>query len=134
MKKVMCFGTFDGLHRGHEHYLREARKLGDFLVAVVALDGTVAAVKGRAPARSEGERLRQVERLGIADRVVLGGSGDKLAVVERERPDVLAFGYDQRAFTESAAEELEKRGVKVEVVRIGAFRPERFKSSLLREK
>ena len=130
----MCFGTFDVLHRGHEHYLREARKLGDFLVVVVALDGTVAAVKGRAPARSEGERLRRVERLGIADRVVLGRSGDKLAVIEDEKPDVLAFGYDQKAFTGSAAGELRKRGLKVEVVRIGAFRPERFKSSLLRGK
>ena len=41
MKKVMCFGTFDGVHKGHEYYLHEARKLGDYIVVVVALEDVV---------------------------------------------------------------------------------------------
>ena len=91
MKKVMCFGTFDLFHRGHEFYLREARKLGDYLVVVVALDETVRAVKGRPAENDQETRLRNLQKLGLADKVIPGNHGDKLKVVEAEKPDVLCF-------------------------------------------
>ena len=47
--RVLAFGTFDILHPGHDHYLQEARKLGDELWVVVALDETVRQGKGRLP-------------------------------------------------------------------------------------
>ena len=37
----MATGTFDILHMGHIYYLKEAKKLGDELVIVVARDFTV---------------------------------------------------------------------------------------------
>lgn len=45
MKKVMTFGTFDVFHPGHLYYLREAKKLGNYLVTVVARDETVLNIK-----------------------------------------------------------------------------------------
>jgi FAD synthetase len=48
MKKkrvVMTFGTFDLLHPGHLHYLSEAKKLGDYLITIVARDATVERLK-----------------------------------------------------------------------------------------
>jgi len=36
MVKVMATGTFDLLHMGHIYYLKEAKKLGDKLVTVIA--------------------------------------------------------------------------------------------------
>lgn len=130
-KKVMCFGTFDVLHEGHKFYLTEARKLGDCLVVVVARDGTVASVKNRQPLNDENKRLRNVQRLGIADKVVLGNSGDKLKVVIDEKPGVICLGYDQSFFTEQLKEKLLQRGLKVKVVRLPAFKPDVYKSSLL---
>jgi FAD synthetase len=133
MKKVMCFGTFDILHRGHEYYLREAMKLGDSLVVVVALDATVASVKGKLPQNNQRQRLENLQKLGIADKVILGHSGDKLKVVEDEKPAILCFGYDQESFTKDAKETLQQRGIKVEVVRLNSFHPDKYKSSLLRK-
>ncbi len=134
MKKVMCFGTFDVLHKGHEFYLLEARKLGDFLVVAVARDSTVASVKKRKPLNDEAVRARNVQKLGIADRVVLGHKDDKLRIIEAEMPDVICLGYDQMSFTENLGVRLRQRGLKnVEIVRLPSYHPEKYKSSLLRK-
>ena len=47
MRKVMVFGTFDIIHKGHINMLIQAKKLGDFLVVVLACDKTIEAVKNR---------------------------------------------------------------------------------------
>jgi cytidyltransferase-like protein len=44
-KVVMTFGTFDVFHPGHRFYLTEARKLGNRLIVIVALDSTVEKIK-----------------------------------------------------------------------------------------
>ena len=72
MVKVMAFGTFDILHAGHIHMLREAKAYGDFLVVVVARDVTVLAVKHHSPKNSEEERLKNLQNLNIADKVMPG--------------------------------------------------------------
>ena len=132
MVKVMCFGTFDRLHEGHRFYLRESRKSGDELIVVVSLDATVQKVKGRLPALGQAARLKQVEASGLADRAVLGSSTDKFEFILKEKPDVIALGYDQKVFTDGIEEKLKERGLaKVRVERIGSFHPEKYKSSIL---
>ncbi len=130
----MCFGTFDILHEGHKFYLREAKKLGNCLVVVVARDETVKEVKKQQPLNDENARIKNLQQLEIADKVILGNPGDKLKVVENEIPDIICFGYDQKAFTENAKEKLRQRGFNVEVVRLPAYKPEVYKSSLLKKK
>ncbi len=131
MKKVMCFGTFDKLHKGHEYYLRKAKELGDFLVVVVALDETVRQTKNRTPQYSADERIRQLQKFVVADKVIAGNPGDKLKVVADEEPDIICLGYDQVFFTDNLKEKLRQRGLKPEIVRIGAYMPELYKSSRL---
>ena len=134
MIKVMCFGTFDVLHEGHKFYLSEAKKLGGFLVVVVARDETVSEVKQKPPLHDEKERVRSLQQLGIADKVILGNPGDKLKVVEDEKPQVICLGYDQTYFTDKIREKLQQRGLDVEVIRLPAFKPDVYKSSLLKKK
>jgi bifunctional ADP-heptose synthase (sugar kinase/adenylyltransferase) len=38
---VMCFGTFDIFHPGHEFYLREAQKFASKMTIVIARDARV---------------------------------------------------------------------------------------------
>ncbi|MBI2581446.1 FAD synthase [Candidatus Woesearchaeota archaeon] len=133
MKKVMCFGTFDVLHDGHRFYLTGAKKLGDYLVVVVARDQTVVEVKKQQPLNDENARIKNLQQLGIANKVVLGYRGDKLKIVEEEKPDVICLGYDQTFFTEGIKEKLQQRGLNVEVVRLPAYKPEVYKSSLIKK-
>ncbi|MBN2367590.1 adenylyltransferase/cytidyltransferase family protein [Candidatus Woesearchaeota archaeon] len=130
--KAMAFGTFDLLHKGHEFYLKKAKKYGH-LTVVVARDLTVKKVKGHFPRHNEQRRLEAVKKLAVADDVMLGNLGDPLKVVEDVRPDILCFGYDQRSFTEDAMKKLRERGLLVETVRIQAHMPHVYKSSKLGE-
>ena len=135
MKHVVAMGTFDLLHPGHTYYLSEARKLGDRLTVVVSRNETAALVKGRPPIHSEPERVEGIRRLGIADDVILGRLDDRLQTILGLQPDVVALGYDQRAFTEQLEETLHERGLPaVRVVRIPAFKPDVYKSSILRRR
>ena len=131
-KKVMAFGTFDILHPGHIYFLKRARALGDFLVVSIARERNVTKIKGRKPIHTEQDRKKMLESLRLVDRVVLGDREDYLKHILREKPDVIALGYDQKVYTENLSDNLEKRGLKVRIVRIRAFGPNLYKSSKFR--
>lgn len=131
-KTVLCFGTFDGLHQGHEDYFRQAREQGDHLVVVVARDTTVVDVKGDLPAMNEKERLTAIQDHVMVDDAMLGYPDDKYRIIEEIQPDVICLGYDQEAFTDTLDFELARRGLAATVVRCEPYYPDTFKSSLLR--
>ena len=133
MKKVMCAGTFDIIHPGHLYYLSEAKKYGDKLIVVVARDDTSKAFKGKSPIHSERERLEAVRMLKIVDEAVLGKHGDIFNIIEEIKPDVICLGYDQKVQKQQLEDELKKRGIKADVVRIDAYMPNLYKSSKLRK-
>src|SRR3989338_9001076 len=94
MKTVMAFGSFDVLHPGHLYFLKSAKKLGDRLVVVVALDRTIEKIKGKSPKYKERERLEHVRELGFADKAVLGYEVDPYEIIEEINPDIICVGYD----------------------------------------
>ena len=132
--KVMAFGTFDVIHPGHSFYLKKAKKLGKKLLVVVARDLTVKNVKGKMPHHMEQRRLNDVKSLGIADEVVLGYLGDPLRIIEEVKPDTIALGYDQHAFTDNLFNTLKERGLLIDIVRIPSYKPEVNKSSIVKKK
>lgn len=132
MTTIMAFGSFDILHPGHIYFLKEAKKLGDKLIVVVALDSTIQEVKGNAPKYNERERVEHIRDLKIADRVMLGYEADKYEVIEEINPDVIALGYDQDGFADKLKEEMEKRKMNPKIIRIGSYKEEHYKSSKLR--
>ncbi len=132
MTRVLVFGSFDVLHEGHRYFFRRARELGDELFVVVARDSTIRAVKKQDPKYNENERLKQVQEVSYVDRAVLGNEGDKLDIIELIKPNIIVLGYDQDSFTEGLAGKLVDRGLKVKIVGLPAYKPEIFKSSLLK--
>jgi FAD synthetase len=130
MKKVLCTGTFDILHSGHLDYFKQAKQYGDYLVVVVARDSSVIKEKGM-PRRSEKERLARVMTVPLVDKAILGNEGDKLKIVEQEKPDVICLGYDQKVDEQILKEALAKRGLTPEIVRMNPYAPEKYKSSLI---
>ncbi len=133
MKKVMVTGTFDFVHKGHEYFLKAAKKHGDYLVVLIARDRTVKNVKGAKPMFDEKKRKEAVEKLGIANKVILGNVGDKYAGIEKENPAIICLGYDQRFFTDKLELELKKRKINAKIVRLRAFKPSTYKSSKLKK-
>ncbi len=131
--KVLVFGTFDDLHPGHLALFQQAKNLGEELYVVVARDETVINTKKRLPVQNEQLRLQNVQQAPGVFSARLGQAGDKYAVIEEIRPDVIALGYDQSFFVDQLNSELSKRGLHPRIVRLKAFHPERYKSSLLRE-
>ena len=130
MQKVMAFGTFDTLHPGHTYALKAAKKLGDYLVVIIARDKTVEKVKGRKPVFNEKIRLENLKHLGIADKVRLGSLGNKYQVIIDEKPDVIALGYDQKFFVDDLKNVIDKN---VRIIRLKPHKPGIYKSSKLRK-
>ena len=96
---VMVFGTFDYLHAGHENLFTQSKKLGSEIIAIIARDKTVKTIKGELPDHNEKQRFKNLKETGWANKVVLGNLKDKSKVIKDYRPDIIALGYDQFAFT-----------------------------------
>lgn len=119
--RVMAFGSFSIIHPGHVYYLEEARKLGDYLIAVLATDRNIEKEKGKKPHISEQERLAVVAALKPVDEAVLGDDADFYRVVKEKKPDVIALGYDSRYSERELEKKLADRGIHARVVRIKKF-------------
>ena len=96
MKKILVFGVFDGVHEGHRAFLRQARSLGDYLVAAVTRDVVAEQLKGRRPEKDQGLRIKDLIETELVGEAVLGdmdlGSWE---VIGKVNPDIVALGYDQ---------------------------------------
>ncbi|MBN2599851.1 MAG: FAD synthase [Candidatus Thermoplasmatota archaeon] len=123
MVKVMATGTFDLLHMGHIHYLKEAKKLGDVLVVVVATDATVRKLK-HDPITPQDIRVNLIKELKIVDEAYLGHEQDMYAIVEEVKPDIIALGFDQIHDIDTIKNELKKRKLNVQVVRLTKYQGE----------
>jgi len=120
MVTVMATGTFDLLHMGHIFFLREAKKLGDKLVVVVATDATVRKLKHE-PVTPQDIRLNLIKELKVVDEAYLGSEDDMYAIVEKIHPDIIALGFDQVYNETDITAELKKRGLSATVVRLPKY-------------
>ena len=131
-KKVLAFGTFDIFHKGHEFYLKEAKKHGNMLNVVVARDSTVKQLKGKYPLNNELKRLAKIKNLDYVDNAFLGYEGDKYKIIKELKPDVICLGYDQGSFTNNLKIILKKRGLNPKIIKFEkGFKPEIYKTSKL---
>ena len=132
-KLVIVFGTFDYLHAGHENLFTQARELGDEVLAVIAKDKTVRTIKGKNPDHNEKERMENLKETGWANKVIMGNSKDKMKAIKIYRPDVIALGYDQFAFTYNIKKLLFDINLNAKIVRLTPYRPEMYKSSIIKK-
>jgi FAD synthetase len=120
MVKVMATGTFDLLHMGHIFYLREAKKLGDTLVVIVATDLTVRKLK-HDPITPQEIRVNLIKELKMVDEAYLGHEDDIYTIVQEIKPDIIALGFDQIYNDVTIKNELKKRKLNVKVVRLSKY-------------
>jgi FAD synthetase len=135
-KKIMVFGTFDGLHQGHLNFFKQARNLHQFpfLIVSIARDKNVLKIKGKYPNLSEQARMILVQKCKLVDRVVLSGIKNHIPHIARMRPDIIALGYDQRAYVKNLKKDLKNKGILVKIVRLKPFKEKVYKNHLLKIK
>jgi len=92
---VLTGGVFDVLHVGHVLTLQKARELGELLIVVVATNETVEKRKGKKPLHDADYRCTMVGALKPVD-IAIVGETDWMGTFARVKPDVVAFGYDQK--------------------------------------
>ncbi len=133
---MVAFGSFDIIHPGHLHYLREASSYGS-LVVVVARDRSIEMLKGRKTLMDEASRLDIIRSLRFVDKAMLGGKirkwDDMYKILLKVRPDVIAFGYDQKVDTAHLKSFLAKNKLNPKIVFVRPFRSSKYKSSKLKK-
>jgi D-beta-D-heptose 7-phosphate kinase/D-beta-D-heptose 1-phosphate adenosyltransferase len=93
---VAISGYFNPLHVGHLEMIEEAKKLGNYVVAIVNNDEQVK-IKGSVPFMSQKDRVKIVEALRDVDEVFLSIDKDATVIksLEKIKPDVFANGGDR---------------------------------------
>src|SRR3989344_4823703 len=127
--RIMVFGTFDILHKGHLHFFKQARALAlrPFLIVSIARDINVKRIKGRLPELSQGQRLKAIKKLRLVDKVILGGLKKHIPHIIKQKPDIIALGYDQKAYVRHLKFALKKEGLSPQLVRLRPFWPKVYK-------
>lgn len=136
MTKVLVFGVFDGLHKGHLFFLKQAKTLGNYLIVALARDLTVLRLKGRPPIYNQESRKASLLESGIVDKVYFG---DKIlgrySVIKKARPDIVVLGYDQDELYKNLSEFLKKSKISVKLLKLrSCYKPEIYHSGLINSK
>lgn len=114
---VFTNGCFDVLHPGHIHLLREARKLGDFLVVAVNSDSSVRALKGPSrPVSTEASRLQMLSAFPFVDLLLTFDEVTPMRAIEALSPEVLVKGGDYQKHEVVGGEYVESRGGRIVIV------------------
>jgi FAD synthetase len=122
MTDVLAQGTFDLLHPGHLHYLREAASMGDQLHVIIARGDNV--THKESPILPDRQRRAMVAALDPVDEAHVGHESDIFVPVERIDPDVLVLGYDQHHAEDDIAEALAERRIDCTVERASPCEPD----------
>jgi len=95
-KKVLVGGCFDILHYGHVHFLKEAKKKGDYLIIALESDENTKKLKGSArPIHSQKQRREILESLNFVNKVIslplMESDEDYKKLVSKIKPDIIAI-------------------------------------------
>jgi len=119
-RRVIATGVFSIIHPGHILFLKEAKKLGDELIVIVARDVTVKKKKGKILI-PENQRLKVIKSLKYVDNAILGSKEDMLKPIEKIKPDIIALGKNQKIDENFLKKEFKKRGINAKIVRIKSY-------------
>ena len=95
MKKVITYGTFDLLHKGHLNILKRAKELGDYLIVGVTSDN-YDMMRGKLNvAQTTTDRIENVRKTGLADEIIIEEyEGQKVNDIKKYNIDTIVIGSD----------------------------------------
>jgi len=94
--KVLTYGTFDVLHRGHIRLLQRAKALGGHLTVAISTDD-FNLIKGKKSVFPYAERKLILENMRLVDKVIPEKHWDqKISDVKKYKIDIFVMGDDWR--------------------------------------
>ncbi len=137
MKKtrIMIFGTFDGLHKGHLNLFKQARRLADnpYLIVSIGRDVNVKKIKKYKPEFTETERFALVKKSRLVNKVVLAGINNYSVHILKENPEIIALGYDQKHYVKNLEKDLKSLGLIPKIIRLKPYKENLYKNSILKK-
>ena len=132
-KRIMVFGTFDGLHKGHLNFFKQAKNFleNSFLIVSIARDKNVFKIKGKSSLLNEKKRMNLVKKCKLVDKVVLSGLKNHIPHIVKENPDIIALGYDQKFYVKNLKKDLKNMGILVKIIRLKPYKENIYKNHLL---
>ena len=132
----MIFGVFDGLHKGHLHFINQASKLGS-IITVVTRNSIILKMKKHLPKFSLKKRISDlsVARTVLAIKIIAGDTKiGSWNVIKKNKPDIVALGYDQKDLKKSLKKFISENKLKIKIKTISPHKPKKFHSSILSKK
>lgn len=94
MKKVITYGTFDLLHRGHINILRRAKKMGEHLTVAISTD-EFNDIKGKRAYYPYEDRKMILEAIKYVDLVIPEKTWEqKIKDIKEYQIDIFVMGND----------------------------------------
>lgn len=114
---VFTNGCFDVLHRGHVDFLRQARRLGDFLVVALNSDTSIRRVKGPGrPINTLQDRIEVLSGLQCVDALVAFEDDTPIELLRQLRPEIFVKGRAHASQVVPEAELVKALGGEVRLI------------------
>lgn len=129
---VLLFGSFDGIHPGHEYLMEEAQKYGSNTIIVLAQDSVIEMIKKRSPLHNLESRMENLSN-EFENVTVVAGDSERgtWSAIKKYQPETIIVGYDQEGLHAALIEIQSIYGFSL--VKSDSFEPEKYKSSILRK-
>ena len=88
-------GCFDLIHQGHIFYLKEARKMCDFLILALNSDNSIKKIKGKdRPILNQIERTEILKNFDFIDKILIFNEETPINLIKKIKPNVIFKGDD----------------------------------------